>query len=98
MKPSRYSNPFFIGHVAILVLDVPFILFLTATFMFHEWVHFRPLAMGLFLVGYLLSTVLIGVAFRRIGRSPLFALTAFVMGLIPLILYCVLPDKSSPSA
>ncbi len=61
----------------------------------RELAPYQAATMTFFILFYLVTNVLVGLAFRRIGQSPFYAFTALVMGLIPLILYAVLPDKSS---
>ena len=98
MTKSKFKNPLIIAHIAALVLMIPLIILLTLTYSFRELSHFRAMAMITFVALFALSNLMAGLALRRIGQSPWLALSGFVMGLIPLILYAVLPDKSSPAA
>lgn len=98
MNPSRFKNPLIIAHIVCLVLSIPIIFGLTATYAMQELSSYQAVAMTIFVIFYLFTNVLAGLAFRRIGQSPYWAFTALVMGLIPLILYAVLPDKSNQAA
>jgi len=98
MKPNRFKNPLILAHITGFVLSVPLIVFLTLTYAMSQLSPYRAIAMAAFVLLYVVTNVLAGLAFRRIGQSPLFAFTALIMGLIPIILYAVLPDKSSSAA
>jgi hypothetical protein len=98
MSANKFKNPFIIAHILALVLMIPLVIFLTLTYSLLELSAFRTAAMIAFVTVFILSNLLAGLAFRRIGQSPWLALPGFIMGLIPLILYAVLPNKSSSAA
>jgi cyanate permease len=98
MKLNRFKNPLILAHIAGLVLSLPLTVFLALTYAYRELAHYQSITMAVFILLYLVTNIFAALAFRKIGQSPLFAFTALVMGLIPLILYAVLPDKSPASA
>jgi len=95
MKSSKYANSFFKAHIAGLLLTLPLTIWLTFTYMFKELAGYKAVSLVMFLLIYIATMVSIGLAFKKIKQNPLFALTGLAMGLIPLILYMVLPDKSN---
>ena len=97
MTSSRLKQPIFIAHLFTLGATIPLVLFLTFTYMYSGLFHLRPLAMTCFLLDACLSNLLGGLAIKRIGHSPWLGMTGFIMGFIPLILFLVLPDRSSKS-
>ncbi|WP_243385031.1 hypothetical protein [Geothrix alkalitolerans] len=98
MTISKYKQPFFIAHLVGLVVTLFLTFGLTFVYMFGELAPYKGIAMAIFSLGFALTNLMAALALRRIGQSPRFALSGFLMGLIPLILYIVLPDKNSPSA
>jgi hypothetical protein len=98
MTTSKYKQPFFIAHLAGLVITLFLTIGLTFVYMFGELAPYKGMAMAIFFLGFALTNLMAGLALRRIGQPPWFALSGFLMGLIPLILYIALPDKSSSSA
>ncbi len=98
MKPSRFKNPLILAHIGGLVISVPLTVCLALTYAYRELAHYQSITMAVFILVYLVTNIFAALAFRKIGQSPFFAFTALVMGLIPLVLYAVLPDKSHTSA
>ena len=98
MATKSFTAPILIAHIVALAVMTLFVLFLTVTYMYLEFAHLRPLAMGLFAVFFCISNLLGGLALKRIGYSPWLGLTGFFMGMIPLILYIALPNKVSSSS
>jgi len=98
MTINRYREPLFIWHIVGLVITVALTIVLTLTYMFREFAPYQLAAMIIFIVGFSTSNLIAGLAIKRLGHSPWLALSGFIVGLIPLILYIALPDKSaSPS-
>jgi len=93
MKTARTAVPVFKAHVAALVAMTLAVVFLIVTYMRVELVALRSLALLGFLVLNSLSNLLGGLALKRIGHSPWLGLTGFAMGLVPLILYLMLPVR-----
>lgn len=95
MPANRFSRPLFLLMITVLVLSAPANLLLAMTYGFKEYGVYRPVAwsaFSIFMSGYL---VVSGMAIRQLGHSAWLAATGLVMGLIPPILYAVLPDRSS---
>jgi len=98
MKTSKFQNPFILAHIAALVLAVPLTVLLALTYAFTQFMPYRVVIWIIYIVLFVLSNLFAALALKRIGQSPFLALTGFLMGLFPLIIYAVLPDKSSPAA
>ena len=95
MNPSRFCRPRFLLSVAVLVLFLSAVMLLAMTYGFREYWAYRAVAwtaFSVFTTGYLVAC---GLALRDLGHSAWLAASGLVMGLIPLILYAVLPDRSS---
>ena len=93
MTARRFREPFLIAHLITLGLSVPLVVLLTFTYMSAEKFQFRSIAMTAVLLDACLANLLGGLAIKRKGHSPWWGLTGFLMGLIPFILYLVLPDR-----
>lgn len=94
MSTNRFCRPLFLLMITVLVLSLPATLLLAMTYGFKEYGAYRPVAWSAFSVftsGYL---VVSGMAIKQLGHSAWLAATGLVMGLIPPILYAVLPDRS----
>lgn len=95
MTINRYREPLFIWHIVGLVITVALTIVLTLTYMFREFAPYQSAVMIIFVVAFSISNLIAGLAIKKLGHSPWLALSGFVMGIIPLILYIALPYKSA---
>lgn len=98
MTSSKYKQPYFFAHLIGLIIIVFSSISLTFVYLFVEMALYKSVVMTIFVLSIVLTNIMAALAFRRIGHSPWLALTGFLIGLVPLILYIALPDKSSSSA
>jgi hypothetical protein len=93
-KASRFRNSAWWVALASMVLCNFLVLPIVLSFVHTEWRNAR--APMFWAYGLLHAISLIGFArgFRRLKRSSWWALLGIVNPLVPLLLYCLLPDLS----
>jgi len=95
MTPSRFKNPFFLAAVVSAGIQFLLVLLLTFTFMYREFAQYKFPMLAAYIAFLVLTSVFAGMAIRRLGHSAWLGATAIFTSLIPIILFLVLPDKSS---
>ena len=98
MTRNRFKSRNFIVALSLVALQFLLVFPLTFTFMYRELAWIQTYLLILFVALTCLSAFFSGLALKRLGHSPWLGAIGLWISFVPIILYAILADKSSPAA